>query len=291
MIRLRVRLVESERSLENVRLLLKEDVPEAISLSDLAGWNQTPADWARLIALQPDGCFCVAESQRIVATATIVSYGPGLAWIGMVLTHPDHRGRGHASRLLDHVIGWADARQIRCTKLDATAAGEPLYRARGFEAVEPVERWLRAPQASVATGRVPLLLLSDPAAVVREADDYYQSSRRELLTALATEESSVLPGRGFAMGRAGRNTAYFGPCGVCDSEAAASLVAGFVERHHSESICWDLLPSNQIAVAVARKYGFEPSRKLVRMARPHPTQGVLEHEDDRIFAICGFEYG
>ena len=40
-----------------LRLMTRGDLPFADSVRFLAGWNQTPADWERFLATEPDGCF------------------------------------------------------------------------------------------------------------------------------------------------------------------------------------------------------------------------------------------
>ena len=76
-----------------------DDIPAALALCRLSGWNQKPEDWRRLIQYEPAGCF-VAESQgEVVGTVTTTCYGQELAWIGMMLVHPDFRRRGTKPRL------------------------------------------------------------------------------------------------------------------------------------------------------------------------------------------------
>src|SRR2546423_14442021 len=65
-----------------------------MELSTQAGWNQTPEDWRTLIQLDSKGCFGVEVEGRLVATTTLLCYGRLLAWVGMVLTRVEWRGRG-----------------------------------------------------------------------------------------------------------------------------------------------------------------------------------------------------
>src|SRR2546426_10223167 len=65
-----------------------------MELSTQAGWNQTPEDWRTLIQLDSKGCFGVEVNGRLVATTTLLCYGRLLAWVGMVLTRVEWRGRG-----------------------------------------------------------------------------------------------------------------------------------------------------------------------------------------------------
>src|ERR1700730_7094689 len=101
-----------------VRLLTPSDIPQAMLLKNAEGWNQTEQDWHRLLELSPDGCFGIEHEDKLVATTTTTSYGRELAWIGMVITAPEFRGRGLATRLLTAALEFLDARQIRCVKLD-----------------------------------------------------------------------------------------------------------------------------------------------------------------------------
>jgi GNAT superfamily N-acetyltransferase len=50
----------------------------------------------------------------------------GLAWVGMVLTHPEYRRRGFARRLISHALEYARERGVMTLKLDATSAGRRL---------------------------------------------------------------------------------------------------------------------------------------------------------------------
>ncbi|MGB9604498.1 MAG: GNAT family N-acetyltransferase, partial [Bryobacteraceae bacterium] len=83
-----------------IRRLRPEDIPLAMRLKEAAGWNQTEQDWLNLIELEPEGCFALETGGVLASTATVVCYGNELAWIGMVLTAPEYRGRGFARRLM-----------------------------------------------------------------------------------------------------------------------------------------------------------------------------------------------
>ncbi len=57
------------------RLLTLADIPGAMLLNHAAGWNQTEADWRRVIELEPEGCFCIEREGRLVSTTTTSCYG------------------------------------------------------------------------------------------------------------------------------------------------------------------------------------------------------------------------
>src|SRR5580692_2431699 len=127
------------------RLLTAADIPQAMLLKQTAGWNQTEQDWVRMLELEPEACFCIERDGKLAATTTAICYGRNLAWIGMVLTAPEHRGQGMATELMRRALEFLAGRQVRLVKLDATAMGSPLYRKFGFADECSIERWVRAP--------------------------------------------------------------------------------------------------------------------------------------------------
>jgi hypothetical protein len=94
------------------------------------------------------------------------------------------------------------------------------------------------------------------------------------------------------MGRPGSRCAYFGPCVSRSRTTARALLARFLASHPHEPVFWDILPTNEAAVELAREAGFGRVRELVRMTRPGvPDPPPFNHQDDYVFAIAGFEYG
>ena len=131
-----------------LRLLTPRDLAFAEVVRAAAGWNQTPADWRRFLELEPSGCFLAEWEGAPAGTATTLVHGPELAWIGMVLVHPDYRRRGIGRALLEHCLGHLQARGVQCIKLDATPLGQPVYERLGFRAEWTLARWERAGQSS-----------------------------------------------------------------------------------------------------------------------------------------------
>lgn len=230
-----------------------------MALSISANWNQVEADWRRMLRFAPEGCFGMEEDGRIVASATVVSYGKSLAWIGMVLTLPEFRGRGLASGLLRQCL---DSVDVQCVKLDATDLGRPVYEKMGFVEEYVVERW-RAELPEGPKQDFPLDLDLD-----KEA---FGADRSELLQDLG-------------LGRPGRMASYVGPvvCRTVEEARQRILGAGV-----SGPTLWDIPRPNQQAVELAESMGFEPFRKLWRMRKGEPIQ---EHPE-WVYALAGFEFG
>ena len=124
----------------DIRLLFESDIPAAMQLKEAAGWNQTEADWQRLLALEPNGCFAAVKDDCLVGTTTTTTYGNDLAWIGMVLVDPQQRRQGIASQLMNVAIDYLKDK-VATVKLDATALGQPVYERLGFQVESRLERW------------------------------------------------------------------------------------------------------------------------------------------------------
>jgi GNAT superfamily N-acetyltransferase len=254
-----------------IRVLQPSDVPHTLQLSQAAGWNQTPEDWSLAIEMNRDGCFAMDCGGAIVATTTTNRYGTDLAWIGMVLTHPEFRGRGFARTLMKHAL--EDLSDVRTVKLDATEMGKPLYTQLGFVDECAIERWLRPPQPSER--EVTLESFSLPADLDRHA---FGADRSALLHRLAQIEAASLEDA-FAMGRGVR----FGPCVSRSKESALALAEWFLARHADQQIIWDIFPENNLA----QELGFQQSRRLTRMV----LGPEVKAQSDLIYACAGFEFG
>ena len=286
---------------------MPSDVPSAMELSTAANWNQMPEDWCRIMQLSSEGCRCIEDAGKIVATATLLPYGTRLAWIGMVLTRPEYRRQGLARRLMEDAIVAAERRGIQTLKLDATDEGRPLYENLGFVVEKTVERWGRdggelvPAKADVNHDDVARqdhslgLHISDELfALDTEA---FGRPRKELLEALSNSGSRNATSDGYVLSRPGRTARYLGPC-VASSEAEASLLiaahledpANMGRECEGSKSCnwyWDLLPANPEAVRCAEKFGFTRRRVLWRMRRGE----MMDNNDAMVYAIAGFELG
>lgn len=264
------------------RLMTPADLSAALELSTIAGWNQTVEDWRMLLELAPQTCFGIDEDRRLVSTTTVLCYGRRLAWIGMVLTHPQYRGRGFARALVKHALDYADGFGIETVKLDATDQGRPIYEALSFVGEQPIERWIRLGTVGLPVGEDGGL-----AALSSNLDsEAFGADRTELLQALARRGPAIQTD-GLICTRAGRSAAYLGPCVAASVDAANALIRDSLHRSPDLAWVWDLLPANRHAVEIAVSTGFKRQRSLTRMSRGRP----LRPREEWVYAIAGFELG
>lgn len=281
--------MQTENTGSPEELLTAQDLSSALELSTEAGWNQTLADWQRLLTLSPHSCFCLKQDGKVVSTTVATVYEKKLAWIGMVLTRKDYRGKGFASQLLKHTLNYLDERGVECVKLDATDLGRPVYAKAGFVEERPVSRWLRrvAP-ISRPQPTAEMWMDADMRALDRRA---FGVSRTALLEDLAKEEAFSLRGQGYVLVRPGRSATHVGPCVAETLGAAQSLMVGVIRSHSRVNLIWDLCDEHEDAASLAMELGFVRSRKLMRMRRGGNEASVKLATGKAIYALAGFEFG
>lgn len=238
-----------------------------LRLSTAAGWNQLEADWSRIIALSPGLCFGLEVDGELAATATAFLREPEVAWIGMVLTLPEHRGKGLARQLVGHLLDLLSAHGIQQIGLDATNMGSPLYRSLGFRPLCSIQRWARL-------GSKMMPIRSD----VRNRQD------TPLLESLASEATMLTAGSAKLFLRPGRTATYLGPF-TSSSKAAAVELLDRVPRQGS--LFWDLFPYHPFAQSLATSHGLIVSRMLMRMTLGPP----MAPPGYETLGIAGFEFG
>ena len=253
-------------------LLESGDLDAALALSAGEGWNQTASDWSRLIRLEPSGCFAACEGNRLVGTVTTTTYGRAMAWIGMMVVHPDFRRQGIGAALvrlaLDHLHGLG----IASIKLDATPSGQPLYESLGFAAEVEIERrqGVAHPGAPLGPRRPNNESLRTLFALDQSAYGADRSRLLERLVAgglgepLLVESEHGLPA-GYALARPGRTAVYIGPLVATTSSAAGQLLDGMLARFSGQEVCLDLHRGGLLELGVLEARGLSKRRGLVRM--------------------------
>jgi GNAT superfamily N-acetyltransferase len=281
-----------------LRLLTGSDLPFADSVRALAGWNQTRADWERMLALAPDGCFLAERNGTAAGTATTTVYGPELAWIGMVLVHPDHRRHGLGRALLDHCVDHLRGRGVRCFKLDATAAGRTVYEGLGFRDEWTLTRWEHPGVGLISTrpnARVRTWRPTDIERIEELDAAAFGVSRGLLLQQLARESPMGLvwesgPGRigGYGLCRPGAQAFYVGPVVATTADAAVQLLEALLAPSRGQRLFWDIPDPNLAAVEWARSRGFTAQRALTRM---YLGDNRAKGDAGKQFALAGPEVG
>jgi GNAT superfamily N-acetyltransferase len=270
----------------SLRTATNGDIPQAIELCRVSGWNQLPNDWSRLLDYEPAGCFVATDAGKVVGTVTSTRYGRDLAWIGMMLVHPDYRRHGIATLLMKRVLRYLQDAGVASIRLDATPAGQPVYARLAFTAEWMMQRWQRPGRDAT--------------------DDLPSESNTEAPTALLLREYRELDRRAFgvdrwswierllpasqvsvdthALGllRPGFLADYLGPV-IASNASAAHTVIHDLLRRTQQPIFWDIPGPNHAALAIAQALGFAPVRELTRMVWGSHS---FESDTDCLFALA-----
>jgi predicted N-acetyltransferase YhbS len=297
------------------RVLIREmttaDIPAGLALCRASRWNQTEADWRCFLQAAPHGALVAVEGGEVVGSVATLPYGP-FAWVSMVLVLPVARGRGIGTQLLERGLALVPAGVV--ARLDATPAGEPLYRKLGFEAEYGLARMVcSAPGPSPAPtpglkprgyhdgklsvgGMAVRPLTASDWPVIRAIDArVFGASRAGLIERLAIEAPeyawvAATPRDvvGYVFGRRGHVRDHIGPLVAEDREAAGPLLDACLAQRAERGVFVDVPDAQREWRAALDARGFTIERPFLRMHRgPLADSG----QPSQIFAVTGPEFG
>jgi GNAT superfamily N-acetyltransferase len=280
----------------SIRTMTPADIPAGLSLCRAARWNQTASDWQFFLAIAPAGALVAEEAGIVIGTVATVRYGP-FAWISMVLVNPASRGRGVGRVLLER--GLALVPEDVTARLDATPAGEPLYRSLGFAAEHGVGRWFidAASRAGALTpaGYGRPLTRGDWPHILQMDRHVFGASRQPLLERMAAEAPEYawvfdINGRirAYLFGRHGYVRDQLGPL-VADTRESAQLVLHSCLAAHSDRAFFIDAPERSDGWDdVLSTLGFTIERPFLRMHRGPLTAAG---NPAVVYAVTGPEFG
>jgi len=271
------------------------DIEAASQLATAEGWNQTNADWLRLLKHQPEGCFGAYREGRLVGTVTTSIYARELAWVGMMLVDREWRGFGIGRKLMLTALEHAK-REVRTVKLDATPAGRTLYETLGFVPEAGIERWEKSgasPKADLHPTRVEEAKIIEICKIDRLAFGADRAKMLELLLQQSSAEPLIVSNLdgsacGYAIARPGSRATYIGPTISTKPVQTSSLLDQMMEHFSSQAIYVDFYKCSAAASGLLSEKGFTKQRDLTRMYWGMPSRAGLSPS---IFSIAGPEIG
>lgn len=279
-----------------VRLLTPADIPEAMRLKNLAGWNQTESDWRFFIEFCPQGCFAAVHNGAIIGTATALAYENQLAWIGLVLVDPAFRRLGIGRLLMETAI--ESARQsVRVIKLDATPDGKKLYDKLGFVDECLIHRMVcrACPTLPVPSQTVEAINRETLAEIAPVDTGWFGVNRAPVLRALRENSPDVAwclrrQGRivGYCLGRKGMNFHHIGPLMAENESDAMALLSAAAQSLAGQAVVLDVMAAHSGFLSTLTKTGFTSQRTLMRMTL---GENLYPGQPKHCFAIAGPELG
>jgi GNAT superfamily N-acetyltransferase len=260
-----------------------DDAQAGLLLSTEAHWNQNEADWR--FFLSRGSVFGARDNGHLVATAALLPYASGNAWISMVLVTANWRRRGIATRLVDSCLNAAAKRGLT-TWLDATPDGAAVYAPLGFTPTLQLRRLrLEKPKETRATTPPSTSGLDELIARDRRAMEFDRSA---LLTEFAGRPETRILSAGDAMAvvRGGRTARHIGPLFADAPHRALAMVDAIVR---SESGPWllDAVHSQSEFLKGLDRSGWTTERPFQRMRFGRATTEAA----DLPYAVAGPEFG
>ncbi|PEC87218.1 GNAT family N-acetyltransferase [Bacillus cereus] len=122
-----------------VERLREEQIGDIVSLSSYIGWDYNREEIETIFnAGIVYGVW--NEREELIASAAIILYEETLVSIGMVIVHPDYKGRGIGKAIMNSCMNSVSAHTP--IMLIATDEGKPLYEKLGFRAVSYVSKYI-----------------------------------------------------------------------------------------------------------------------------------------------------
>lgn len=263
-----------------------DDARAGLALSTEAHWNQNEADWR--FFLTNGTVFGVRDHDgHPVASAALLPYTSGNAWISMVLVTADWHRRGLATRLVDACLD-AAAKQGFASWLDATPDGATVYAPLGFTPTFELRRLrleiLAVPKATTA----PSLSSHSLEEFIARDIGTMGFDRSALLAELGGRPGSRLMSSGgaAALVRDGRKARHIGPLFADDPDRALALVHEII-RSETGPVLIDAVGTQEEFLEGLTSSGWTIERPFQRMR----LGGATAQPAELPFAVAGPEYG
>jgi GNAT superfamily N-acetyltransferase len=209
------------------------DLESGMKLSKAEGWNQTENDWRVFFEDPANVCILAECNNKVIGTTTSINYGNDGAWIGMVLVDKDYRGMGVSKSLLSAIF--EKLASCKSIKLDATAAGQPVYQKFGFKDEYLISRManLSVKEVSVqdSDSKLEAMYAEDLQGIIELDELVFGANRKQLIEFLFKKYPGIATllrtdGKiaGFALGRKGSRYFQIGPV-VASSTADAKILS------------------------------------------------------------------
>jgi GNAT superfamily N-acetyltransferase len=262
------------------RLLTPDDAERGAALSREIGWSHTAETWANLIRWGGDGSFCLVDGDLLVATSVAVHYSPSLAWIGVVITHPQYQRQGLARRMMQISLDYLRGKGTRCIMLDASEMGRPLYESIDFRPLYRVNVFGGEAHDSGAANGVRSVTKADLPAIISIDAEVFGVGRSQIIRDLAQPGQcwvSGTPGQidGYLMLKRSNHGVAVGPWYHQDAAGAENLLREAMTSAHGQQIRLYVPEPNSDAAAVATRAGLTPIRFTTRMVLDDEPPGTM----------------
>jgi len=282
-----------------LRRMSKDDLPQAIEMMQSIGWNYAPDHFSRILDWSGTGAFCITYRRRVVATSTAIQYGKQRGWLGMIVTHAGHQGRGLGGRTTQTAIDHLRGRGVQEVMLDASDQGQALYERLGFRPLYPMLTWMGnantpplPPRSTIRRATpddLPALVALDgeifgaerPAIIRRLLEDFPATSWVDVAGATL---------QGFLIAQPHPpHATRLAPWMHRTPDGARDLLQTALHHLDSQKFRLDTASTNPQAGEIAQAFGLQPEGGCIRMIWGDAPDPHFLHE--QYYGVAGFPLG
>jgi GNAT superfamily N-acetyltransferase len=226
---------------------------------------------ARCLAVQPDGWWAAEMEGSLAGMVGALRYGP-VAYVGMMGVSPERQRLGVGTALMTHLIEDLERRGCRTMLLEATTAGEPLYKALGFQvdAVTVEFRRVSTPTQAGLPQTVCAVKAEEFDALAGLDERLFGANRRSLLQRLFDERPKHVLRAANGDGYLFAQLQILGPWAADSPGVAEDLL--IASTHLSGPAPWRVLvpAQNTASMELLERHGFAEYRRMSHMRRGEP---------------------
>jgi GNAT superfamily N-acetyltransferase len=278
------------------RLLNRSELDEILSWAAAEGWNPGRADADAFWAADPEGYWGMFLDGGLIGSASTVSYGGKLGFVGLFIVRPEWRGQGLGGAFWNFFIQRLEERLAPNAPmaLDGVFARQPYYARSGFVFSH---RNLRMEGTGVATPTwdrhvIELSRLREDE--VRAFDAvHFGCSRSAFLKRWLQPQGGLAVGwlddriRGYGVIRPCETGYKIGPLFAETPRIAESLYLALSSHAAGEPVFLDIPENNPGALALAERHQLREVFGCARMWRGP----ALELPWRQIYGVTTFELG
>ncbi|TCO70796.1 GNAT family N-acetyltransferase [Rhodovulum euryhalinum] len=273
-----------------MRQMTRDELDRVLGWAADEGWNPGLEDAGPFHATDPAGFFVAEADGQVVAAISVVNHTDAVAFLGLYICHPDHRGRGIGHALWRHALDHAGTRTVG---LDGVAAQQANYARSGFARAGCTTRHAGVLPGAFHAGIGPAAARDRPALIALEARATGYEKPRFLGAWLAdTSTRKTLVARkdgeiaGLVTVRTCREGVKIGPLVARTEPVAAALIeaAGVLAGEARAMI--DVPEGDRWLAAHCAALGLSPVFETARMYKgPAPVGGGV------VSAVATLELG
>ncbi|MCW9130312.1 GNAT family N-acetyltransferase [Bacillus paramycoides] len=279
-----------------VKRLGENNIPCLIRLSEVVGWDYNLEEIETI--LNAGIIYGVQNEQgEIIASAAIILYGGALASIGMVIVHPDYKGRGIGKMITEACIGSVSEKTP--IMLIATDEGKPLYEKLGFQVVSYVSKYIcSAYNASNKYIGTEDFIMNyeeyDLEEVIKIDEDAFGTNREEFLKCriIQSEQCIVIKDiqqnvLGYGMSIQTPENKIIGPV-VAKNDAMAMRIVHYLAREHNGKLRIDVPEGKENFMKELEITGFQKVNKPPIMMK---NSDQLLKRNNELYSIAAQIFG